>query len=110
MIEFECQQHEIDGHDLDHRAHSDQRGTDAKPGEAVFRDRRVAHPPFAVFGVKAFGHAIAAAVEADVFAEREDGFIGRHFMVHGVVECLPVEQFLRHDRLPTSALRGDCCR
>ena len=72
----------------------DERRADAEPGEAVFGDRRVAHAPFAVFGVKPFGDAIAAAIEADILAEREDRLIGFHLGIHGPVERLPVEHFL----------------
>ena len=97
---IERQQHEVDGHDLDHRTRADQRGADAEAGEAVFRDRRIAHAPFAVFGVEPLGHAVAAAVETDILAEREHRLVGGHFVIHGAVERLPIEQFLRHGRLP----------
>ena len=42
---IERQQGKVDGHDLDHRSHIGQCGTDAQPGKTAFRYGRVAHAP-----------------------------------------------------------------
>jgi len=42
---IQCQQGKVDGHDLDHRSHIGQCGTDAQPGKTAFRYGRVAHAP-----------------------------------------------------------------
>src|ERR1019366_2599959 len=79
----QCEQHEVDGHDLDHWPQPYQSGAYAKPGEAVLGDRRIAYAPFAVFGVEALGNTIAAAVEADVLTECEHRLVGRQLGIQG---------------------------
>jgi hypothetical protein len=90
----QCEQHEVDGHDLDHWPQPHQSSAHAEPGEAILGNRSITNAPLAVFGVEALGDTIAAAIEADILTEREHRRVGRQFGVHGPIESLPIEQFL----------------
>ena len=67
----EREQAEVDGHDLDDRAHPAERGADAGADEGRLRQRRVADPLGAELLEQAQAHGEAAAVAADVLAHQE---------------------------------------
>ena len=71
----ECEQAEVDGHDLDDRPHAAQRGADPGADERRLRQRRVAHALGAELLEQPLAHREAAAVPTDILAHEEDAVI-----------------------------------
>ena len=69
------EQREIHRHDFHDRAHAVHRRTDAQPGEAVLRQRRVADALGPEFVEQPLAHAVTSAVMADILTHEEDARI-----------------------------------
>ncbi len=73
----ECQEAEIDRHDLDDRAHPAERGADPGADKGRFGERRVADALGAELVEQALGNRIAAAVAPDILAHQKDARISQ---------------------------------
>ncbi|MEJ2500926.1 MAG: hypothetical protein P8Y65_07370 [Campylobacterales bacterium] len=89
----ECEEAEIDGHDLDDGAHSVHRGPDARPGKARFAQRGVENALGSEPFQQPFADGIAAAVAADVLTGEKDPLILFHRFLDGVVYGIAVGCF-----------------
>jgi len=85
-----CQQREVDGHDLDHRAQAGQRGAHTHTHEAIFGDGRVLHPAFAELLEQPLRHFERAVVQADVLAHQEHAVVALHFLAQRLIQRLAV--------------------
>ena len=101
--------HEVDEHELAHRAQACGSGTNCGTDKARFADRGV-HDAIAVFAVQAFSYAqyaapgihfaVAAGATDDVFAHQHDVFVARHFLIKRFVNGLLVSDFSSHGPSP----------
>ena len=79
---------EVEGHELDDRPQSHERGSDAQPREPHLGDRRVDDAPGAELVEQALAHLVGALVFGDLLAHQEHRRVAPHLLRHGVAQGL----------------------
>ena len=95
------EQREVPGHEFDHRAEADHRGTHADAGEAELGDRGVDDAHLAELIEEALRDLIGPVVDADLLTHEEDAVVAGHLLAEGLIEGFAVGDD-RHDQLTVS--------
>ena len=80
---------EVEGHELDDRAEAAHRRARAKPGEAIFGDRRIDDALCSELVEQSLRDLVSALVLGDLLAHHEHAVIAAHFLGHRVAQRFP---------------------
>ena len=97
---------EIHELELGHRTHAGERGAEGRAHDGGFRDGRVDDALGAEAVDEAVGDFERAAVDADVFAEAEDGGIALHFLPDSLADGFEIGELAWHVR--SVIITADC--
>ena len=87
--------HEIEVHDLGHRAHAGHRRPDGRSGDGRLTDGRVADAILAELVQQATGRPVRPAVDGHVLTHDEDSRVAPHLLGDGLLDRFTIKHF-RH--------------
>mmetsp|Transcript_26027 Transcript_26027/g.30033 ORF Transcript_26027/g.30033 Transcript_26027/m.30033 type:complete len:224 (-) Transcript_26027:59-730(-) len=89
---------EVKRHKLDNWSQAVESGSDTKPGEASFGNRRIDDSSLSVFLVQIFRYFVSSMVFSDLLAHEKNIRVSVHFLVHGGVDRISASHLLDRER------------